>query len=67
MPEPVQTRDPAACERALILLGNLQSHQARLARSPALAWERAAFAEAFNHPEPGLRIRRFLGGEDVTP
>jgi hypothetical protein len=49
-----------ACERALSLLGNLQRRQAGLPRSPALAWERAAFAEAFDHPEPGRRIRRFL-------
>jgi hypothetical protein len=52
--------DFAACERALSLLGNLQGVQAGLARPAALAWERAAFAEAFDHPEPGLRIRRFL-------
>ena len=49
-----------ACERALFLLGNLQGHQAGLARPSALAWERAAFAEAFDHPGPGERIRSFL-------
>ena len=49
-----------ACERALILLGNLQRHQEELPRSAALAWERVAFADVFDHPEPGLRIRRFL-------
>lgn len=49
-----------ACERAMALLGNLQQHQEGLPRPAALAWERAAFAEAFDHPEPGRRIRRFL-------
>jgi hypothetical protein len=49
-----------ACQRALALLGNLQRQQAGLPRTAALAWERAAFCEAFDHPEPGLRIRRFL-------
>lgn len=49
-----------ACERAVSLLGNLQRHQEGLPRSAALAWERAAFAEVFDHPEPGWRIRRFL-------
>ena len=49
-----------ACERALELLGNLQRQQRNLPRAAALAWERAAFCEVFNHPEPGHRIRRFL-------
>jgi hypothetical protein len=49
-----------ACERALVLLENLQAHQHGLPRIPALAWERAAFAEVFDHSEPGRRIRRFL-------
>ena len=49
-----------ACERAMSLLGNLQRQQEGMARPAALAWERAAFAEAFDHPEPGRRIRRFL-------
>ena len=31
-----------------------------LPRTAALAWERVAFAKVFDHPEPGLRIRRFL-------
>ena len=50
----------AAGQRALGLLENLQRQQAELARTAALAWERAAFCEVFDHPEPGLRIRRFL-------
>ncbi len=29
-------------------------------RSGALAWERAAFAEVFDHDGPGERIRGFL-------
>ncbi len=58
--EPVPDPVSGACERALELLGNLQARQAGLSRSAALAWERAAFAEAFDHPEPGRRIRRFL-------
>lgn len=49
-----------ACERALSLLGNLQRRQAGLPRAAALAWERAVFAEAFDHPGPAQRIRRFL-------
>ncbi len=59
-PTPLQVSDSGACERALVLLGNLQARQAGLARPAALAWERAAFAEVFDHPEPGRRIRRFL-------
>ena len=49
-----------ACERAIFLLGNLQGLQGGLPRPAALAWERAAFAEIFDHPEPGRRIRWFL-------
>jgi hypothetical protein len=49
-----------ASDRALQLLENLQHQQANLARHPALALERCAFAEVFEYPEPGLRIRRFL-------
>jgi len=49
-----------ASERALFWLGNLQHQQAALPRPAALAWERVAFTEVFNHPDPGLRIRRFL-------
>lgn len=49
-----------AGERALSLLGGLQARQGGLPRPAALAWERAVFAEVFDHPEPGLRIRRFL-------
>jgi hypothetical protein len=49
-----------ARERALVFLEDLQRHQGNLQRNPALAWERAAFAEVFDHSEPGLRIRRFL-------
>ncbi|WP_291270274.1 hypothetical protein [Geothrix sp.] len=47
-------------ERALALLGALRHRQAGTARAAALAWERAAFTEVFDHPEPGQRIRRFL-------
>jgi hypothetical protein len=49
-----------ACERALDLLGKLQKRQAGLPRPAALAWERSAFGEVFDHPEPSQRIRRFL-------
>ena len=49
-----------ACERALSLLENLQTHQTGLPRPAALAWERAAFCEAFDHEGPRARIRRFL-------
>ncbi|BDU70654.1 hypothetical protein GETHOR_27550 [Geothrix oryzae] len=47
-------------ERALALLQTLRRRQAGTVRAAALAWERAAFAEVFDHPEPGQRIRRFL-------
>lgn len=50
-----------ACERALFLLENLQARQEGLPRPAALAWERAAFAEVFDHAGPGERIRSFLG------
>lgn len=50
-----------ACERALLLLENLQGHHAGLPRPAALAWERVAFAEVFDHDGPGERIRSFLG------
>ena len=55
----VETGFPA-CERALFLLGDLQRRQAEVPRPAALAWERAIFAEAFDHEGPGERIRRFL-------
>lgn len=48
------------CDRALGLLGATREFQTDLSRPAALAWERAAFSEAFDHPEPGERIRRFL-------
>lgn len=46
--------------RALDALQELQATQRGLPRGAALAWERAAFSAVFDHPEPGLRIRRFL-------
>lgn len=55
---------PEADPRALALLSALQAAQAGLSREQALAWERAAFAEAFADPEPGRRVRRFLGEVD---
>ena len=61
---PQHTEPPASSEadpRALDLLARLQAAQAGLARGPALAWERVFFAEAFAHPEPGKRVRAFLG------
>jgi hypothetical protein len=42
------------------MLRDLQDHQRGLPRGPALAWERAAFSEVLDHPDPGLRIRQFL-------
>jgi hypothetical protein len=42
------------------MLRDLQDQQRRLPRGAALAWERAVFSEVFDHPDPGLRIRRFL-------
>lgn len=52
---------PDADARALELLRALRDHQAGLDRGPALAWERAAFAEAFASPEPARRVQAFLG------
>ncbi|WP_306590915.1 hypothetical protein [Geothrix sp. 21YS21S-4] len=46
---------------AISRLDDLQVRQDGLPRLAALAWERAAFAEVFDRPEPGERIRRFLG------
>lgn len=47
---------------ALALLARLWEAQEGLASGPSLAWERAAFAEAFASPEPARRVRAFLGG-----
>jgi len=58
----VDTAFPAG-ERALSLLEDLRKRQEGLPRPAALAWERATFAEVFDHPGPGLRIRRFLDKE----
>jgi len=49
--------------RAQALLESLRQIQAGLPRPPAQAWERVVFCEAFDHPEPGARIRSFLEGE----
>ena len=57
---------PEADPRALALLSKLRAAQADLALGPSLAWERAAFAEAFADPEPGRRVRAFLG-RDAEP
>ena len=46
--------------RVLNALCELQVRQSVMPRGPALAWERAAFAEVFDHPDPALRIRQFL-------
>ncbi len=54
---------PEGDSRALALLWNTRGQQRNLPREAALAWERAAFAEAFGSPEPGRRVRAFLGGE----
>lgn len=53
--------------RALILLSDLQARQGHLSRAPALAWERAVFAEALGSPEPRQRIQAFLGAWPKTP
>jgi hypothetical protein len=57
---PLVTTGVSVPERALSLLGDLQRHQERVPRSGALAWERAAFAEVFDHDGPGECIRGFL-------
>ena len=54
---------PDADDRALELLRALRGRQAGLDLGPALAWERAAFAEAFASPEPARRVQAFLGKE----
>ena len=46
--------------RALALLAGTREHQRGLPRSAALAWERAAFAEAFADPQPARRVQAFL-------
>jgi hypothetical protein len=53
---------PDADLRALALLDSLRDMQRGLPRSAALAWERTAFAGAFDDPEPARRVRAFLGG-----
>ena len=52
----------SADPRALELLLRTRGHQSGLPREAALAWERAAFAEAFLDEEPRRRVRAFLGG-----
>ncbi|HEU4950777.1 MAG TPA: hypothetical protein VFT46_02440 [Holophagaceae bacterium] len=52
---------PDADARALELLRALRTWQGGLDRGAALAWERAAFAEAFASPEPARRVQAFLG------
>lgn len=59
-PHPSLEADP----RALALLSKLQAAQDGLPRSPALAWERVVFSEAFEDPEPRRRVRAFLGEVD---
>lgn len=57
--------NPPASEgdsRALGLLARTRAHQRGLPRTAALAWERAAFAEAFADPEPARRVQAFLQG-----
>lgn len=54
--KPVEMADP----RALALLKEVQDFQRHLPRGPALAWERVAFAMAFEDDEPRRRVRAFL-------
>ncbi len=57
-------KEPAQAERrALALLAALREEQRGLPRGAALAWERAAFCEAFLEPGPAQRIRAFLEGK----
>ncbi|HJW10063.1 MAG TPA: hypothetical protein VJ483_10535 [Holophagaceae bacterium] len=44
------------------MLFRTRFRQAGLPREAALAWERAAFAEAFAGGEPRRRVQAFLGG-----
>lgn len=56
-------KDPAQAERrALVLLAALREEQRDLPRGAALAWERAAFREAFLESGPAQRIGAFLEG-----
>ncbi len=48
----------------MALLLRTRAEQAGLPREAALAWERAAFAEAFAHEEPRRRVKAFLGGRN---
>jgi hypothetical protein len=54
-------RAEAADPRAVELLLRTRRAQAGLPLQAALAWERAAFAEAFLDEEPRRRVRAFLG------
>lgn len=56
-----------ASGRALDLLAATRTVQEGLPAGAALAWERAAFREAFLDPEPGRRIRAFLDGDRGGP
>lgn len=53
---------PEGDPRALALLSATRVLQRGLPRAAALAWERAAFAEAFSDPEPARRVQAFLHG-----
>lgn len=65
---PVPPARPApASGRALDLLASTRTVQEGLPPAAALAWERAAFREAFLDPEPGRRIRAFLDGDRQGP
>lgn len=59
--EGLENKGIAPDPRALELLAALRDRQRGLPRAAALAWERAAFAEALDHPEPRRRIEAFLG------
>jgi hypothetical protein len=57
-------KDPAHAERrALALLAALREEQRALPQGAALAWERAAFREAFLESGPAQQIRAFLEGK----
>lgn len=61
-PAPHSPPGPEGDARALELLWATRAQQRGLPRGAALAWERAAFAEAFADPEPARRVQAFLHG-----
>ena len=63
-PESLEKQGEITDSRALDLLAELRDHQSCLPRPAALAWERAAFSEAFLEDAPRRRVADFLERKD---